>query len=65
MSEYFGRDYNYAVWRPSVDEFAAFKTITHAGDPAPEFTLPALDGAEVTLSRLRGLPVVIEFGSIT
>jgi len=27
--------------------------------------LPSLDGGEVQLSRLRGMPVVIEFGSIT
>lgn len=65
MSEYFGREYNYEVWSPSTGEFAAFKTITHAGDVAPDFTLPTLDGREVTLSRLRGMPVVIEFGSIT
>ncbi len=65
MSDYFGREYNYAVWKPSVGEFAAFKTITHAGDPAPDFTLPALDGRDVALSRLRGMPAVIEFGSIT
>jgi hypothetical protein len=65
MSDYFGREYNYAVWSPSVAEAAYLKTITHAGDPAPDFTLPSLDGGEVTLSRLRGMPVVIEFGSIT
>ncbi len=65
MSEYFDREYNYEVWRPSVAEFASFKTITHAGDPAADFTLSVLDGRQVTLSPLRGRPVVIEFGSIT
>jgi hypothetical protein len=65
MSEYFDREYNYEVWHHSAAEFAQFKTITHAGDPAPDFTLPALDGSHVRLSAIRGLPVMIEFGSIT
>jgi peroxiredoxin Q/BCP len=33
----------------------------HAGDPAPDFTLLAQDGAQVTLSSLRGRPVVLIF----
>lgn len=35
------------------------------GDTASDFTLKTLDGQAVTLSDLRGKPVVIEFGSIT
>lgn len=36
------------------------------GDVAPDFTLPAPDGFdEVTLSSLRGRPVVLVFGSHT
>jgi len=31
------------------------------GDPAPDFTLPADDGSEVTLSKLRGRKVVLFF----
>jgi len=31
------------------------------GDMAPDFTLPAVDGSEVTLSDLRGGPVVLIF----
>ncbi len=31
------------------------------GDQAPDFTLPDQDGSEVTLSTLRGKPVVIYF----
>jgi peroxiredoxin Q/BCP len=31
------------------------------GKPAPDFTLPADDGTEVTLSALRGSPVVLFF----
>lgn len=36
------------------------------GDPAPDFTLAAQDGSSrVTLSSLRGRPVVLVFGSYT
>lgn len=31
------------------------------GQPAPDFTLPTLDGGEITLSDLRGQPVLINF----
>ena len=31
------------------------------GDTAPDFTLPDQDGREVTLSDLRGRPVVLYF----
>ena len=31
------------------------------GKPAPDFTLPTLDGTEVSLSQLRGQPVLINF----
>lgn len=65
MSEFFGREYNYDVWTPSAREAAYFKSITHAGDPAPDFTLATPDERTIMLSGLRGLPVVIEFGSIT
>ncbi len=65
MPEFFGREYNFEAWQPNVQEFEHFRTIVHAGDPAPDFTLRALDGEDVTLSRLRGKPVMIEFGSIT
>ena len=36
------------------------------GSPAPEFTLPRTDGTgDLTLSSLRGKPVVLVFGSFT
>ena len=65
MSDFLGGEYNFDVWKPSMAHFDFFKTTTHAGDPVPDFTLPSLDGEEVTLSKLRGKPVMIEFGSIT
>ena len=65
MSEYFGREYNYDVWAPSVGEFDLIRSVALAGDPPPDFTLPTLDGGTLTLSDLRGKPVVMEFGSIT
>ncbi len=66
MSDFFGKEYNFDIWGgPNKDMHAHFRSIFHAGEPAPEFTLPLLDGGEVTLSRLRGKPVMIEFGSIT
>jgi hypothetical protein len=39
----------------------------HVGDPAPDFSLPTLNGtSSVTLSALRGVkPVVLIFGSYT
>ena len=65
MSEWLGREYNYDIWRPSQAEFQLLKEIHHAGDVAPDFTLPLLDGGELSLSDLKGKPVVMEFGSIT
>ena len=65
MSESNGQEYNYDIWIPSGGKFENFKSVVHAGDPAPDFTLPLLDGGEITLSRLKGKPVMIEFGAIT
>ena len=43
-------------WEPAVGR----------GDPAPDFTLPRADGrGELTLSSLRGRPVLLIFGSYT
>jgi thioredoxin-dependent peroxiredoxin len=39
----------------------ATSNIPAAGTPAPDFTLPASDGSEVTLSALRGQYVVLYF----
>jgi len=37
------------------------QTMPQIGDPAPDFTLPDQHGREVTLSSLRGRPVVLYF----
>ena len=65
MSEYYGKEYNYDDWVYDDRKFEYFKSIIHAGERPPDFTLPLLDGGEITLSKLRGKPVVIEFGAIT
>ena len=53
MSEWLGREYNYAVWKPSQAEFQLLKEIHHEGD-VDDFTLPLLDGGELSLSDLKG-----------
>lgn len=76
MSEFLGREYNFPVddalrhvggsaWKETEGEYAYFKAVTHAGEMAPELSLPSVDGREISLASLRGLPVVIEFGSLT
>ena len=57
--------YNFDVYERRHEGSKVFPSGTHAGEEAPDFTLPALGGGEKTLSALRGTPVVIEFGSIT
>ncbi|MEA2085945.1 MAG: redoxin domain-containing protein, partial [Chloroflexota bacterium] len=34
-------------------------SVAKVGAPAPDFTLPTTAGSEVTLSHLRGVPVVL------
>ena len=65
MSQFLDRPYNFEVWSPSDVLWTHFTTVVHAGDRAPDFTLPTLDGNQVALSRLRGKPVMVEFGSTT
>ncbi len=51
---------------PNFSKFQAFKTeAPHAGQDAPDFQRPLLDGGEVTLSELQGKVVVLHFGAIT
>jgi len=39
----------------------AHSSTVSIGSPAPDFTLPQVGGGEVTLSALRGKPVVLVF----
>ena len=65
MSDFHGHDYNYDASPYLSEPFWEFRDNMRAGTPALDFTLPTLDGDSVTLSDLRGKPVLIEFGSIT
>jgi cytochrome c biogenesis protein CcmG, thiol:disulfide interchange protein DsbE len=40
---------------------AATRGVADVGDEAPDFTLPTLEGGDVTLSEFRGQPVVVNF----
>lgn len=64
--DFHGRPYNLSVWRQTTEEHNYMRAFApRALDMAPDFSLPTLDGGELTLSSLRGKPVMIEFGSIT
>lgn len=63
MSIFHGAEYNYEISRYPTQPLENFNRIMRAGEVAEDFTLPTLDGTEVTLSELRGKPVLIEFGS--
>ncbi len=50
----------------SADHLHFARAQVQVGDPAPDFTLPlAHSEGTVTLSALRGAPVVLVFGSFT
>ena len=63
MSDFHGHEYNYEISQYPKEPEIDFNRIMRAGEVAVDFTLPSLDGGEVTLSKLQGKPVVIEFGS--
>jgi hypothetical protein len=64
--EFLGGLYNLVDWKPKRAEHEFFRVQSpRVGEMAPDFTLPSIDGGELTLSDLRGLPVVMELGSIT
>ena len=61
-----GEPYNFEASSYNPGPLKFFRENIHAGEQAPDFTLPRLDGeGDVTLSELRGKPVLIEFGSVT
>jgi len=50
------------VFAPNQDrQQNLVESALRAGKPAPDFTLPTLDGKEVSLSQFRGQPVLINF----
>jgi hypothetical protein len=64
--EFLGRDYNLTIWKPTRAEREYFRNEgPRVGMLAPDFTLPALDGGSLSLEEFRGLPVVLELGSMT
>ena len=65
MTLFHGHDYNFDESPYLKEPHLDFRNVIRAGDVAPGFTLPSVDGGEVMLSDLRGKPVLIEFGSIT
>lgn len=63
---FLGRDYNLTVWKPTRAEREFFRDEgPRVGTLAPGFTLPSIDGGELDLESLRGMPVVLEIGSMT
>jgi len=60
--------YNYESFTrsESTGKSNEFKNILRAGEEAPDFELPALEGGRISLSAFRGRKhVLLEFGSIT
>jgi hypothetical protein len=65
MSDFYGHPYNYDASPYLQEPHTDLRQIMPTGERALDFTIPSLDGDEVTLSALTGKPVMIEFGSIT
>ncbi|MDA0798796.1 MAG: hypothetical protein O2826_01790 [Chloroflexi bacterium] len=64
--EFLGRPYNLTVWKQTRAEREFFRNDgPRVGSLAPDFELPAIDGGMVSLESMRGLPVVLELGSMT
>jgi len=60
--------YNYECFTrsESAGRSAEFKNSLRAGDEAPDFELPSIEGERIYFSALRGRKhVLLEFGSIT
>ncbi len=62
-------EYNYEHFRTKHLVADLVKTArgegVQPGQEAPDFALAATDGERVRLSELRGMPVVLHFGSMT
>jgi peroxiredoxin len=60
--------YNYATFTTSEarGKTRVFANVVHAGEQAPDFDLPTLDGNRIRLSQFQGEKyVVLEFGAVT
>ncbi len=67
-SEIIPQSYNYESFTrsESAGKSNEFKSSLRAGEEAPDFELPTVDGDRVRLSAFRGKKhVLLEFGSIT
>jgi peroxiredoxin len=61
-------EYNYSTFTTSEarGKTKVFANVVHAGEEAPDFELPTLDGEMIKLSQFRGEKyVVLEFGAVT
>jgi peroxiredoxin len=61
-------EYNYSTFTTSEarGKTRVFANVVHAGEEAPDFDLPTLDGNRIKLSQFRGEKyVVLEFGAVT
>lgn len=68
MSDVSVAEYNYSTFTTSEarGKTKQFANGLHAGDEAPDFDMPTLEGERVRLSQFRGEKyVVLEFGAIT
>ncbi len=58
--------YNRHSFGQDGQEPSNFDSVARVGSPAPNFTLPDIDGKPVSLSDFKGRKhVVLEFGNIT
>lgn len=58
--------YNYEAFGQCEVNAPDFRAVAKVGGPAPDFTIPDLDGNPVALSSFKGRRyVLLEFGSIT
>ena len=62
-------DYNYGEFHTGNFLYDVRATLVRQGvrpgDPAPDFELPSIDGDSLRLSDLRGMLVLLHFGSPT
>lgn len=65
----FAAEYNFKHFRSKhflLDGLATLRSKgIQPGQLAPDFTVRQVDGGSVTLSQLRGKPVLLHFGSFT